>query len=152
MLDAKNVVTLTGGVVADPELINDKIAKIRIAIDYAGAEKDSENNSGYFDVTYYLRSGTEFINKNAGFLHSQITSGKMKKGSQIQLIGRLVQERWQKDGSNNQKVVIVAETISYATSNAPKTATAATATSSTTKDGDGDQSPKEEYNLVPSQF
>ena len=55
MIDPKNVISLTGGVVSDPELINDKIAKFRMAVDYAGSEKGSQNNSGYFDVVYYLR-------------------------------------------------------------------------------------------------
>ena len=32
MIDPKNVITATGGVVSDPELINDKIAKFRLAI------------------------------------------------------------------------------------------------------------------------
>ena len=38
----------------------------------------------------------------------------MKKGSQIQLAGRLVQERWQQDNQNRSRVVIVAEAITYA--------------------------------------
>ncbi len=38
----------------------------------------------------------------------------MKKGSQIQLVGRLVQERWQQDNQNRSKVVIAAESITYA--------------------------------------
>ena len=33
MLDPKNVVSLTAGVVADPEMINDRIAKLRVAVD-----------------------------------------------------------------------------------------------------------------------
>ena len=94
-------------------LKNDKIAKFRLAIDYAGSEKGSENNSGYFDIVYYLKDGVNFSSKNASFLHTQITSGKLKKGSSIQLIGRLVQERWQQDGNNRSRVVVVAESVSY---------------------------------------
>jgi single-stranded DNA-binding protein len=59
----------------------------------------------------------------------------MKKGSQIQLVGRLVQERWQQESQNRSKVVIAAESITYAGSayqkkddgsstSAPKAATA----------------------------
>jgi len=113
MIDPKNVTTLTGGVVSDPELINDKIAKFRIAVDYAGSEKGSQNNSGYFDVTYYLKDGSDFASKNASFIHSQITGKNLKKGSAIQIVGRLVQERWKQDDQNRSKVVIVAESISY---------------------------------------
>lgn len=119
MLDPKNMVNMTAGIVADPEIINDKIAKIRVAVDYAGSEKGSQSTSGYFDVTYYLKDTNGFANKNASFVHSQITGGKMKKGSQISLIGRLLQERWQQDNQNRSKVVIVAEHIAYATSARP---------------------------------
>ena len=120
MLDPKNVVSVTAGVVADPELINDRIAKLRIAVDYAGSEKGSSGASGYFDVVYYLKDGDSYSSKNAQFVHAQITSNKMKKGSQIQLIGRLVQERWQQDNQNRSKVVVIAEHIAYAANAAPK--------------------------------
>ena len=120
MLDPKNMVSLTAGVVADPEIVNDRIAKFRVAIDYAGSEKNSQSNSGYFDVTYYLKDNDGFTSKNASFIHSQITGGKMKKGSQISIIGRLLQERWQQDNQNRSKVVVIAEHIAYAANAAPK--------------------------------
>lgn len=144
MLDAKNVVSISGGVVSDPEIINDKIAKFRIAIDYAGSEKGSQNNSGYFDVTYYLKDGSDFANNNAKFIHSQITSGKMKKGSPIQLIGRLVQERWQQDNNNRSRVVIVAESISYAASSYSK--------SSSDSESESSSSSSAASSSVPNQF
>ena len=78
MLDAKNVVSISGGVVSDPEIINEKIAKFRLAVDYAGSEKSSQNNSGYFEIVYYLKEGSDFASKNAQFLHTQITGGKLK--------------------------------------------------------------------------
>jgi single-stranded DNA-binding protein len=121
MIDPKNTVILTAGVIADPELVaNGNIAKIRIAVDYAGSEKGSGMSSGYFDVTYYLKDGSDFANKNASFVAGQISNGKMKKGSQIQIVGRLVQERWQQDNQNRSKVVIAAESITYAGSSYAK--------------------------------
>lgn len=120
MLDPKNIVNLTAGIVADPEIVNDRIAKFRVAIDYAGSEKGSQSTSGYFDVTYYLKDNDGFASKNASFVHSQITGGKMKKGSQVSIIGRLLQERWQQDNQNRSKIVVVAEHIGYAATSAPK--------------------------------
>lgn len=121
MIDPKNTVVLTAGVIADPELVaNGNIAKIRIAVDYAGSEKGSGMSSGYFDVTYYLKDGSDFVNKNASFVANQISGGKMKKGSQIQIVGRLVQERWQQDNQNRSKVVIAAESVTYAGSSYSK--------------------------------
>ena len=114
MIDPKNLINITGGVVTDPELINDKIAKFRLAVDYAGSEKDSDNNSGYFDVTYYLKDSSGFVGKNASFLHGQITGSNIKKGTKLNIVGRLVQERWKQEGQNRSKIVIVAEHVSYA--------------------------------------
>ena len=123
MIDPKNTINLTAGIIADPELVaNGNIAKFRIAVDYAGSEKGSGISAGYFDVVYYLKDGSDFANKNASFVAGQINGGKMKKGSQIQLIGRLVQERWQQEDVNRSRVVIVAESVSYVGSAAPKTA------------------------------
>ena len=149
MIDPKNVISLTGGVVSDPELINDKIAKFRMAVDYAGSEKGSQNNSGYFDIVYYLKSGNDFTTKNASFLHTQITSGKMKKGSSIQLVGRLVQERWQQDNGNRSRVVVVAESVSYMSSGTSKTAVG---TSASASDPSTPKANSEESNSVPNQF
>lgn len=141
MLDPKNMVNLTAGVVADPEIINDRIAKFRIAIDYAGSEKGSQSTSGYFDVTYYLKDSDGFVNKNASFIHSQITGGKLKKGSQISIIGRLLQERWQQDNANRSKVVVVAEHVAYA------------ANASSNKSGDSAPAAKAaSSNSVPEEF
>ena len=123
------------------ELINDKIAKFRIALDYAGSEKDSESNSGYFDVTYYLKDKEGFIGKNASFVHGQITGGKMKKGSQISIIGRLFQERWSQDGTKRSKIVIIAEHVSYAAGGAKPADGAASASGSAPK-----------YASVPEEF
>ena len=115
MIDPRNTVIITAGLIADPELVaNGNIAKLRIAVDYAGSEKGAGSSSGYFDVVYYLKDGSDFASKNANFVANQINNAKMKKGSQLQIVGRLIQERWQQDGQNRSKVVVAAEAITYA--------------------------------------
>ena len=123
MIDPNNNLNLTCGVVADPEMPTENIAKFRVAVDYAGSEKGSDNSTGYFDVTYYLNSDEN--KRNCEFVRSQITSGKLSKGSQIRLIGRLVQERWSTDDKKSSKVVIVAENITYASRGKPEGTTPA---------------------------
>lgn len=114
MLDPNNLVNISGGVIADPETVADgKIAKFRIGVDYAASDKDSDNNSGYFDVIYYLKDNNGFTSKNASFVDGQIRDSKLKKGSSVVLIGRLVQERWKQDDQNRSRIVIVAEHVSY---------------------------------------
>lgn len=123
MIDPKNLVNLTCGIVADPEFVNDNILKMRVAVDYGGSEKGG-STSGYFNVTYYLSGDNP---KNADFVRNQVKDGKMKKGSQITLTGRLCQERWTDDNGNREKVVIVAEGITYAGGGRPAEATTGTA-------------------------
>lgn len=114
MIDPQNIINISGGLVADPEMISGKIFKSRIGVDYAGSEKDSDNNSGYFDVVYYLKDKDGFVNKNASFVSAQVDQGKMKKGSTVSVVGRLVQERWKQDGQSRSRVVIVVEHMTYA--------------------------------------
>lgn len=114
MLDPQNLVTISGGMIADPELVGSgNIMKVRIGVDYAGSDKDSDNNSGYFDVVYYLKDKNGFVGKNANFVATQIEASKMKKGTNVAIIGRLVQERWKQDDQSRSRIVIVAEHMTY---------------------------------------
>lgn len=136
MLDPQNIITISGGLVADPEMVaSGKIMKSRIGVDYSGSEKDSDNNSGYFDIVYYLKDSSGFVSKNASFVDSQISSSKMKKGTSVSIIGRLVQERWKQDGSSRSRVVIVVEHMSYgqrSSSKSSDSSSSATATAEAT--------------------
>lgn len=116
MLDPKNIINITGGLTADPEIIADgKIVKLRLAVNYAGSPnntEDADNKSGYFDVTYYVNDKEA---PNTRFVLGQINDSKMKRGSQIQIIGRLHQDRFiTKDERKAERVMIVAEAITYA--------------------------------------
>jgi len=130
MIDPKNIINITGGVVANPELVNDgKIANFTLAVDYAGSEKGSDNNTGYFDVVYYLKDGSAFASKNASFIHNQISESKIKKGARLSIIGRVVQQRWKQDDKTRTKIVIVAEHIAYAVTASAKPANSSTVSS-----------------------
>jgi single-stranded DNA-binding protein len=103
-------VTISGGVVADPERPSDKIVKFRLAVDYAGREKDSDDRSGYFDVVYYL----DDTNPNSKFVSGQLAAGNLKKGSGISVVGRLEHDRFKtKEGTKASRVQIIADAISY---------------------------------------
>lgn len=133
MLTGENLVTLSGGVVADPERPTDNIIKFRLGVDRSGRDSvEPDKDSGYFDITYFLNGGDE---RNSNFVKTQVENGNLSKGSSISVVGRLIQERWEQDGNKRQKVVIIAESISYVSrgkrEDSPATATAgATATAS----------------------
>lgn len=119
-LDPRNHGSLVCGLVADPETANNgNILKLRVAADYAGNERNSDNKSGYFNVTYFLNND----NPNAKFVRKQFEDGKLKKGSQVIVLYRLVQDRWEKDGQKMSSVNLVAEALTYAGS-APREASA----------------------------
>jgi len=117
MLDPRNCGNLTAGIVVPPETIpmnGGKIVKLRVAVPYAGQEKDTEDNRGFFDVTYYARDSEQ----NAKFVLGQIEAGNFKPGTTIQMVYRIQQERWKTpEGKNANKVVLVAESIAYAGNN-----------------------------------
>ncbi len=121
MLDPKNCINLTAGIVLPPETIpmnnGGKIVKLRVAVPYAGQEKDTDDDRGFFDVTFYAREAES----NGKFVLNQLEAGNFKPGTTIQLIGRMTQERWVgPDGKKNSKVVVVAENITYAGTNPNK--------------------------------
>ena len=126
MLDPENVVILGCGIVAEPKVYKDTVANFRVGVDYAGNEKAA---SGYFDVTYFLNNE----GSNATFVKNQLAEGKMSKGSQIKLVGRLKQDPWEdKDGNKRDKVVIIAESITYAKRSGAATTNAAAASQTAT--------------------
>lgn len=110
MIDPRNSVNLAGGITR-LEFPTDNIMKFGLAIDFAGSEKGSDNTSGYFDVVYYMNN--EATASTTKFIRGQIDAGNFKVGSQVHIVGRLVHERWQTAESKGQKVVVVAEAISY---------------------------------------
>jgi len=112
MIDPRNNGNLTGGLVADPELVgkNGDVLRLRIAASNAGKDQsDPDNRTGYFNVTMFLSDD----NWNTKFVRDQLNAGNLKKGSQVQITYRLQQDRWEKDGTRAQNVGLIAEALTY---------------------------------------
>lgn len=113
MLDPKNLVTLTGGLIEDPEFIaQGKLLKLRVAVDYAGSDKNNpDNKTGYFDCIH-------FVNENdpaSKFITGQVSQNNLSKGSQVQLVGRLQHQRFTDKNDNKRSTVgLVVEALTYA--------------------------------------
>lgn len=109
----KNLVALTGGLVADPEVHKDTVVSMRLGVDYAGSDSESKGlGSGYFDLTYYLDDN----DPNSQFVKRQLEAGNLKKGSQVSVAGSLRQKRWKdsNSGQSRQNVVIIVDDLTYA--------------------------------------
>jgi len=110
-LDPRNFGHINCGLVADPEMFGDgKVLRLRVAANFAANDRiNPDNNSGYFDVTYFMNDD----NPNTKFVKGQVEQGNFKKGTSLQILYRLNQDRWEKDGQKYSKVVLIAETIAY---------------------------------------
>lgn len=137
MIDVRNNGNITGGLVTDPEMVgnNNNVVRLRIASDYAGKDRENpDNRTGYFNVTMFLNDE----NPNTKFVKSQIDNGNLKKGSQVQILYRLQQDRWEKDGQKQQNVGLIAESLTYA--------------GSANREGSASESKSEPAAEMPSEF
>lgn len=113
MIDPGNTVNLVGGLTTEPEVHQNKVARLRLAVDYAGTDrKNPDNRTGYFNVTFFLDDDAVGLNKH--FI-AQIRAGELKVGTQLHILGSLRHERWETDdGKAGQSTVVIAESIKYA--------------------------------------
>lgn len=100
-----NAVVITGNLTKDVELRTTQsghsVATLRVAVNER--EKQGEEwgeRANYFDVTVWGKQAESAANY-------------LSKGSPVAVQGRLRHERWQKEGSERSKVVIVAYTIQF---------------------------------------
>lgn len=97
--DANNV-TLTGYVVADPELKEVGEGKLSLAT-FDVAVQGSFESVSYFEVKYW------------GPLANRVKKA-VKKGSRVIVTGRLNQEKWKnKDGENRSTIAIVGSSFEF---------------------------------------
>lgn len=147
MLKANNVVAISGGIVAEPEILgkNNNILRLRIAVDYAGSDSENpDNRSGYFDVTYFLNDETP----NVSFVRSQLERGYFKKGTQLSIVGSLEQRRWATESGERRSIVkIVAHDIGYS-GRAPSTNSGSASASASSASSSSD----EDYLDIPEDF
>jgi single-strand DNA-binding protein len=102
-----NTVTVSGNIVADPELKfvgaegDFAIANLRMAVNRDKKQQDGsyESVASFFDLTV-LGKFAELVDR------------KVRKGDAITVSGRLEQQRWQNEaGENRSKVVIIVSDI-----------------------------------------
>ena len=102
MKDTNNTV-LVGRLVRDAEMkyTDGGTAVCKFAIAVNDTKKDGEKwveEADFFDVTLWGKSG-ESLNQY------------LVKGKQVAVVGRLKQDRWEKDGKTQSKVYIKAENV-----------------------------------------
>jgi single-stranded DNA-binding protein len=112
MLTNRNIIILEGGLTKDPEVFESAgVVHLSLAIDGAGSEKGVKNASGYFDIKFWLSSSPYSSEAVVESVKRMLSEKTLQKGSRVAVNGRLVQERWEKDGKKSSKVVVVADSI-----------------------------------------
>lgn len=99
MADNLNVVAIRGNLTRDPELkhVGDKNTAM-LRMDIAVNSWFGKDYVSYFNVTLF--------GKQADAIHQYLQKGK---GVAVQ--GKLKQDRWEQDGNNRSKVVIMADHV-----------------------------------------
>src|SRR5688572_27221669 len=108
MINLRNFATLQGRLTADPNY-NEQVGVVNFSLaqDNAGRE-GGETVSGFFDVAVWVKPSDYTPVALGNYIKSAIGDNTLAKGSVVEISGRLMQERWEKDGKKNSKIVIVA--------------------------------------------
>jgi hypothetical protein len=106
------MVIIQGGLTKDPEVYEDKVVHLSVAVDNSGNEKGVKNAPGYFDVKIWMTPSKMTPEVTTEALKTAINEKTLKKGAKISVIGRLIHERWKDDtGKRSSRAVIMAESF-----------------------------------------
>jgi len=98
-----NRLILMGNLARDPELRytpqGKPVCDLVLAVDGAGRE-GGEITAGFFAVTAWEKQ-------------AEACAKHLKKGSLIQVEGRILQERWEKEGDKRSKTTVTAQLVAF---------------------------------------
>lgn len=111
MINSRNLTQITGRLTADPNY-NETVGVVNFSVaqDNAGRE-NGETVSGFFDVTVWVNPSDYTPVALGNYVKNAIADKTLAKGSVVEITGRLSQERWERDGKKNSKIVIIAENV-----------------------------------------
>ena len=114
MLNRSNFWQGEGNLSRDPEIHTTpqgvEVVHFTIAVSGAGSGSGEKDSAGFFDCKIWLTENdfvvpAEIRAAREGF------KGDWKKGTRIQVMGRLIQERWEKDGEKRNRVIVLADKV-----------------------------------------
>lgn len=103
---------IQGGLTRDPE-VNGDLVMLSVAVDNAGSVKGEKNASGFFDVKVWTNTSKYAPEAFGESIKSAVNSGELKKGSRVNVVGRLTHERWETDKGKASRVTIIAESVTF---------------------------------------
>lgn len=99
----QNYVSVAGNLVRHPESKTVGSGAVIVKFDVAVTKKTKKNDNWEEENSFFTIKKWQDKNENLDLL---------KKGQKVRIIGELKQERWEKDGKNQSRVVIMANDIS----------------------------------------
>lgn len=125
MISSRNMVSLEGGIVRDPEYREDiGLLTFSIGVDGAGRE-DKTTVSGFFDITAWVSENQWTAAGVAKQLLDNYRNGSLAKGARVNVVGRLNQDRFvTNDGRKANRIGIVADTVNIVFASKERTAPA----------------------------
>jgi len=101
-MTTNNYISIEGNLTRDPESQQVPTGSIIVKFDVAVNKKTKKGDNWDEEVSYFTIKKWQGKNENLGTL---------KKGQKVRIVGELKQERWEKDGKQNSRVVVMANDI-----------------------------------------
>ncbi len=99
-----NVVVLIGRLTRDPEarytVSGVAVTNIGLAVERPFTNREGERETDFFDVVCWRKL-------------AETVANNLRKGRLVAVQGRMQQDRWQQDGQNRSKVVVVADQVRF---------------------------------------
>lgn len=115
MINRNNMWLGEGNLSRDPEIHSvgpngAEVVHFTIAVSGAssGGEKDS---AGFFDCKIWLTANDYNVPAEIATAREGFKNGNWKKGDRLFVMGRLVQERWDKNGESRSRIIVQADKV-----------------------------------------
>ena len=116
MMNRNNMWQGEGNLSRDPEIhvvgnSGAEVVHFTIAVSGAGAGSGEKDSAGFFDCKIWLTENDYVVPAEIQTAREGFKNGAWKKGDRLFVAGRLVQERWEKNGESRSRTVIQADKV-----------------------------------------
>ncbi len=116
MYNRRNTWQGEGNLTKDPEIHTTpnglEVVHFSLAVSGAGTGTGERDSAGFFDCKIWLTENEYTCVSDVAAARDGFKTGRWGKGAKLFVIGRLLQERWQKEGeSARSRVIIMADRV-----------------------------------------
>lgn len=116
MINRNNMWQGEGNLSRDPEIHTvgsngAEVVHFTIAVSGAGAGSGEKDSAGFFDCKIWLTENDYVVPAEIRTAREGFKNGAWKKGDRLFVAGRLVQERWEKNGETRSRTIIQADKV-----------------------------------------